>query len=335
VRLRLHVFFLLFAAFTIYLSWLESRHAPGNLLWVGFLSLAVLLASVLLHELGHCWAALRMGGRVREVVIGPLGGLAPVQVPSQPQYELVASMAGPAVNLAVCVICAPLLLAAGESNPFALLHPLQPANLTEGSTWAVGVKLFFWINWLLVLINLVPAFPLDGGRALRAMVSILWPVMGPRRASLAVTRTARIVAVGLLVAAYLVYDGPSTGLAPAWFALVLLAVFLFFGAKQEEAYPAEEDVERTDFGFDFSEGYSGLEPEDDLAEEDPEGPFSRWLRHRREAGHERQQEIEIEEEARVDGILARLHKSGMKSLSSEERAILQRVSARYRSRLKQ
>ena len=127
---------------------------------------------------------------------------------------------------------------------------------------------------------------------------------------------AQIVAVGLLIVAYLVRDSQPAALIPAWFALVLLAVFLFFSARQEESQPVEEETDSGEFGYDFSEGYSSLEH-----------------RHRREAGRQRQRQIEADEEDRVDGILARVHERGIESLSKEERALLERVSARYRSRL--
>jgi len=327
------MFFLLFVVLTLCFGWPQGQgHGKGDLAWVGLASVVILFVSVLLHELGHCLAVIRLGGRINEIVIWPLGGLLPVRVPHEPQRELAAVLAGPLVNLLLCLACAPLLSVTGDANLHGLLHPLRPAGLTDGLAWAIVLKLAFWINWMLLILNLLPAFPFDGGRAVRAALSVLWPVSGHLHASHVVARTARLAAVVLLIVAVLVHAPNNTSLVPTSFALALLAIFIFFSARHEEEQQVEAEMEESEFGYDFSQGFTSLEREEHGPEEDPQSPLGRWLENRREANRRRQEENEAEDEHRVDEILARLHETGMDGLSAEDRALLDRVSKRYRSR---
>jgi Zn-dependent protease len=294
-------------------------------------SLGILFFSVLLHELGHVLAALKQGGDAEEITLGPLGGLTPPRPPQEPLAECLVHLACPAVNLVICLISGGVLWAADPSSVSGLLNPLTPQGLTEGVPWKVGLKLTCWINWVLLVVNLLPAFPFDGGRALRTGLSVAWPDASPRRAAWAVGLVAKVAAAALLVVALLVRQHAVDQPVPLWFALVILAIFLYFGAKQEE--DRADDGEREDevFGYDFSQGYTSLERSVERRHDRP-GLITRWLEQRREARQRRQRELEEEEERRADEILGALHEKGMDSLSEEERLLLKRVSARYRQR---
>jgi len=127
-----------------------------------------------------------------------------------------------------------------------------------------------------------------------------------------------------------VEDVPGT-LCPAWFVLGMLALFIFFQSRREIERIEEHEVDEELFGYDFSQGYTSLESPHEAPR--PRGnAFSRWWERRRAMREQRRIETEAEEERRVDEILVRLHDGGMKALSAEERALLQRVSARYRNR---
>jgi Zn-dependent protease len=322
VRVRLHVFFLLFAVQALYMA---SLTEDREMIFFAAASLVILLASVILHELGHCLAAMHLGGQPEVVVLWPLGGLNPPYVPHEPQLELMTALAGPAVNLLIMLLIGPLLLAGGQ-DLLGLLMPLAPANLTDGPLLLVALKLAFWINWLLVLVNLFPAFPFDGGRVLR---SLLWSQFDYRLAVLWVTRTAMAFALVICFLAWWMKDAYTAAFVPAWVPMLLFAIFLWFGAQQEEArleYGGEDDL----FGYDFSQGYTSLER--DGARARSPGPIRRWLNDRREARIASQAAREREEEQLMDAILARLHETGVEGLSPNERTILERVSARYRNR---
>lgn len=325
VNVRVHVFFLLFAVQAMYMATLAKE--PG-MTTLAAASVIILLGSVLLHEIGHCWAASRVGGHAEQMVIWPLGGLVPPYVPPDPQLELVTAMAGPIVNTILMLFAAPPLLASGQ-DLLGLLMPLSPAGLTEGPPWIVGFKLVFWINWLLVLINLLPAFPFDAGRILRCL---LWSQFDYRTAVYWVTRTAMVTAAVMCVIAWWKADVYTTALVPAWVPLVLFAIFLFFGAQQEEARLEQGSLEEDFYSYDFSQGYTSLERDINRPRVSGPGPIRRWWAARRAERKRRQQTLERDEEQQVDAILARLHGASLDALTPQEKALLERVSMRYRNR---
>ncbi len=330
VHVRLHAFFLLFAVCTLYLMTAKAlglADDPGQGLLYGLMLLGILFFSVLAHEMAHCLAAFRVGGGADQIVIWPFGGLAQPHVQHEYQHELITAVAGPLVNLAICLFVAPLVWML-HPDFWGLLSPLNPHALLEGGTWLVLLKLTLWLNWMLVLVNLLPAFPLDGGRVLR---SILWRWFDYRTAVRVVTWGAKFIAVGLCVMAWCKWD-ESSSLVPSWVALLLLAMFLFFSAKQEMARLEEQEMDEELFSYDFSQGYTSLDRHFESPRPSGGNPLRRWLADRQRARSQKQRIVEQEEERRVDEILARLHETGMNGLSAKDRALLQRVSARYRNR---
>jgi Zn-dependent protease len=342
VQVRLHMLFLLFAACTLYLSWRYSAvQTDPDLGWLGPLSLLILLVSVLVHEFGHYVVAVRLGGGTNQLVLGPFGGLAPIRVPYEPGSELIAILSGPVVNLIVCLLCLAALLFFGhggqETASAKILYLLNPLAVPFGPMHepidsTIGLELTLWINWVLFLLNLIPAFPFDGGRALMALLATAPFSLPARRSVMVVAILAKVVAIGLLIAAWLVrhMDSPEP-VIPAWFALLLLSLFLFFSARVEESQQLVDEPGESLFSYDFSQGFTSLERADE-GQRRPRGPFMRWLERRREQRTRRQRALEAEEDRRMDDVLARLHDIGLENLSAEDRALLIRVSARYRSR---
>jgi Zn-dependent protease len=326
VQVRLHAFFLLFAVLALYLAF-ESRDGAQALGGHGAAALGILFLSVLLHEWGHCLAALHFGGRVDEIVLGPLGGLAPVQVPAAPLSERVAALAGPVANLMVALLCLPLLLVK-EVDVVGLLNPLIPSGVTTGETWLVGVKLTFWINWFLFLVNLLPCFPLDGARVLR---SFLWPSFPYPTAVVIVVHVAQVFAVALVAVGVIFRHSFSESPVPLWAPLSLLAIFLFFSAQQELHRLETDDREGEFADYDFTHGYTSLEAPLRTVRRGP-GPLSRWIGRRKQQKKLRQAQVEADEERRVDEILMRLQEVGINGISTDDRRLLERVAARYRER---
>jgi stage IV sporulation protein FB len=324
VQIRLHVFFLLLVLIALHFG---SSGSNEKLFWETAAALGIFLVSVLAHEIGHCVAAWRLGGSVDQVVLWPLGGLTQINPSHDPSSECVTALAGPAVNVLVCVLTAPLLFVE-QRNLAELFNPLHPPVSVDGLTWLNACEWLFWTNWLLLLVNCLPALPFDMGRLTRAG---LWLQYEFRHGVVLAARLAQCTAVALWVAAWMIHRNGEYSFAVLPFLLV--GVLLFFGAKQEidRLYEAESDDGL--FGYDFSQGYTSLEKAAPSRKAHA-SPVKKWLDDRRAKRLERRRQLEADEERRVDEVLVRLHQVGLHQLSEEERALLNRVSARYRNRLR-
>lgn len=204
------------ATFFLLLAWIVMSHVMSNKtpteLASGLLLVVAVFAIVVAHELGHALAARSFGIGTRNIVLLPIGGVASLErMPEKPGQELIVAIAGPAVNVVLAAIFGAAALAMGN-----LPHPLA-LTLVGGS---ILYKLFF-INVSLAVFNMIPAFPMDGGRVLRAALSY---GMGRERATIAAAQIGQAFAmlfgfVGLFV-------NPM---------LMLVAVFVWMGAQQESA----------------------------------------------------------------------------------------------------
>jgi Zn-dependent protease len=187
------------------------------------LNLAVLAAAfgcVLLHELGHALTARYYGIRTRDITLYPIGGVARLERPAEkPVQELWITVAGPAVNFVIAVLLAVVL--AG----LALIDP----ELVFGSLVGMFLIRLLVVNVFMVVFNLLPAFPMDGGRVLRSLLSLF---LGNLRA----TRIA--VTVGVITAALLGIGG-TVLLGNPWLMVIAVFVFLAGQAELQMAYVRE------------------------------------------------------------------------------------------------
>ena len=327
VPVRLHASCLVAAVAAVYIASMPGH--DGDQTGYGFLAAAIWILSLLAHQLGHLLVAARYGAPVERIVVGPLGDLAPIRVPHDPHRELLVALGGPLAQVLVLIVVTPALIMSGEDLRELMFAPLGPTNLVTGGLWLAGLKLFFWCNWVLLLVNLLPALPLDAGQALRAG---LRPLLGEPNATLMVTRAGALITIGGLTIWSVL--GPSTGVAvPVWVPLTLVCLLLFFWARAELLQLEGDDGEEDLLGYDFSQGYTSLERGGETIRPREPGFIQRWLQQRRLQKSLRARQIEEDEERRVDEILARVKDAGMDSLAPEERALLNRVSARYRNRL--
>lgn len=168
-RLRVHV---AFVALVVVCAALGSGSAAGSRVTGGLHGaalVAVLFGSVLAHELGHCAQARALGLRVRDVTLLPVGGFSRVEMGDDPGEALWVSLAGPVVNVGIAAVCAALALAARVPSP----HSFSAFVLAvHRPGWGGLVVYAVGANLALGLLNLLPVPPLDGGRALAALLAL-------------------------------------------------------------------------------------------------------------------------------------------------------------------
>jgi stage IV sporulation protein FB len=155
---RMHVTFLLFLAWIFGVNYFTRGHQAA---WNGLLFMVLLFLCVLLHEFGHIFTARAFGVATPDVILLPIGGVARLErIPEKPSEEFLIAIAGPLVNVAIAL----LLFLAG-----AHLQLNRLANLDISGGGLIGQLAA--VNLFLALFNLIPAFPMDGGRVLRALLA--------------------------------------------------------------------------------------------------------------------------------------------------------------------
>lgn len=210
VPVRLHFTFVLLLVFLLVTDLGRVSSGAYALFLLG------LFASVLLHELAHALVGQKFGVRTVEIVMFPIGGISRLERPLRPKEELWISLAGPFMNL---VLAAGLFaLAVGTHQAFPTKFSDLINDLAQPSE-AVVARLGF-ANLLLALFNLLPAFPMDGGRAARALLSYIRPEAEATRIAAWMGRVLAI-SMGLY------------GLLAPQFMLVFIAFFVWLGAAQE------------------------------------------------------------------------------------------------------
>ncbi|MBI5869771.1 MAG: site-2 protease family protein [Actinobacteria bacterium] len=221
IELRIHITFFLIVIYAAFMWGSVFEKGTAGAIYGAFM-IAVLFICVVIHELCHSRLAQHYGGEVDSITLLPIGGVSMLKnMPEDPKKELWVSLVGPLSNL---VIAAMLF-------PFIYLVP-DPVDGTFGAFTnsdvliSVSVQGFvsylFMINILLALFNLLPAFPLDGGRVLRSILAQYMPYMKATRVAVAAGQAFAFI-LGI------------TGLISGNWIWLLIAVFIYFGAEQEGA----------------------------------------------------------------------------------------------------
>ncbi len=207
IRVELHVTFLIFLGWIALSSGLTTGRPSEALAAVA--GILLIFACVVLHELGHAFAARRYGISTRDIILLPIGGVARLaRMPDKPSEELVVALAGPAVNVAILGIL--LLLGVRYED--------------VGSVRDIGtLPMLLLVNTVMVLFNMVPAFPMDGGRVLRALLAMRLPYARATRIASGIGQGFALL-IGVL-GLFLLHN-PM---------LAFVALFVFMAAAEERA----------------------------------------------------------------------------------------------------
>ncbi len=289
-------------------------------LQLGTICALLLLASVLVHEFFHVFGARWTGGDAEEILIWPAGGLAYCQPGPSFRSEILTVAAGPLANVLLAALMLPAVLSSGMLSE--CFHPvvLPPVSL-DGNLPQTLAVLMFSLNVKLVYLNLLPVYPMDGGRLTQIVLSQWWDGGVVRTVSF---WTAMVAAVLLGIIGYMI--DPAVGIT-----LVTLSSFILILNLLESIQRQMSDSFDDSFlGYDFSQGYTSLEQGTGERSRRP-GLVEQWREKRRLKKLEREQRERVETESRLDALLEKVHQQGMDALTPDEQRFLKQASARYRN----
>ncbi|HMX39741.1 MAG TPA: site-2 protease family protein [Saprospiraceae bacterium] len=229
-----------FGLIFVYVLWYAYSHdlSPNETLWVTGLFMSI-FGSVLLHEYGHALAARRYGVRTRDIVLMPIGGMARLErMPENPRQEFVVAIAGPLVNVLLFILTALAISVLANPEHVSLIRDALISESSGEAYEETGIEIpkllqysinFGVSNLILVLFNMIPAFPMDGGRVLRALLSMR---IGRPRA----TKIAAWIGQGFALAF------TAWGLYSGNFMLALLGLFVIYAARTENNMVQTESI---------------------------------------------------------------------------------------------
>ncbi len=213
----IHATFLLIIAWVGFTNWQQTRTVAGTL--EGILFTLLLFGTVVLHEFGHALTARHYGIKTHDITLYPIGGVARLErMPEKPAQEFWVAVAGPAVNIVIAALLFAWQMVSGS------LASLSGLNLSGGQF----IDQLIMVNIFLVLFNLIPAFPMDGGRVLRSLLAM-------RQEYSRATQTAATIGQGIAVLFAIVglFSNPF---------LVFIAFFVWVGAAQEASMVKTKSV---------------------------------------------------------------------------------------------
>jgi len=211
INIYIHWTFSLLIVWIVYTN-MRAGLVPSQVIWSVIFVLS-LFVCVTLHELGHALSARRYGIKTKDITLYPIGGVASLEkMPEKPKQELIVALAGPAVNFIIALLLSPIILSsdltADDSNKVLIIgaHNFLPM---------LGM-----LNVTLAVFNLIPAFPMDGGRVLRALLAMK---LGRVKATQIAAGIGKLLAFGFIVMGF--YSNPF---------LIFIGLFIILGANAEE-----------------------------------------------------------------------------------------------------
>jgi Zn-dependent protease/CBS domain-containing protein len=240
IDVYIHATFLLLIAWVGYSHWLANQN--WGEVFSGILFILALFACVILHEYGHALTARKFGVKTRDITIYPIGGVARLErMPEKPIEELWVALMGPAVNVVIAVILFVYLLLTSSFTP------LNQLTVTSGNF----LERLLVVNISLVLFNLLPAFPMDGGRVLRALLAM-------RLDYVRATQIAATIGQGMALLFGLIGLFGNAG-------LLFIAFFIWIGASQESSMTQMKNaISGIPVGRAMLTDYKSLSPRDPL-----------------------------------------------------------------------
>jgi len=302
IRVRVHISLIIFVAGELLF---DRRMTLGNRL----ASMGILSAVLLLHEFGHCLAARMVGGSSDEIILWPLGGWTFPDTPHRPSARFITSLGGLAVNVILCALTAwGVHVFKHASLPLDVSHPDVPMA-REWHSAGFWCWWGFFVSYILLIFNVLPIYPLDGGRVVQ---SFFWKITEYHRSMVVSTYIGMAGALALLV----------FGLWRLDFSMIMLAGFLFYACYQEQLILREAEanepwqIDQPDFAASLQNAT----------------PRRRRVSARARNRARKRARADAAERQRLDDILAKVSAQGLGSLTWREKRILHKETEQRRKR---
>jgi stage IV sporulation protein FB len=316
IRVRAHASLIVIILFVLLLG----IGGFGDSIAMRVQSVTMLFMVILLHEFGHCFAARSVGGDANEILMTPLGGLATAMAPRRAFATFVTVAGGPLVNVIICLVCGIALYFMLGVFPFGpwTFGKFFPAIRSAG--WFQASSYLFWIyatSWFLLVFNLLPIYPLDGGQLLQAS---LWRPLGYYKSMLITLN------IGLGGSVLMALVGIATfGKIGGGLLLILIAVSCFLTCLQTRAMIRTEGpwgFTEEDDKSDYSAAYEPATPR--------KKPLGAWRARRSRKRAMKEARQERQEQQQIDAILAKISAHGKDSLNWSEKRALKRATEHKR-----
>ena len=327
IPVRIHVLLFLFIALVFAI---QTNFTDRHLMGTAIVTSLCLVFCIIIHELAHVFALTNLGGLVNNIVLTPWGGSSDFSLPEDSKGQLAVHLAGPFFNGCLFALGATLLLQTDNATLKELTNPFHPIAFKMGQESLI--KIFTWINFQLMIINLIPCFPFDGAGTMRTIVNRITSEASFVRRESTLLVIGQATGLTMILLAWLLIGYDRDPIRPVWFLFLSIGIALMFAARysyNQQMAIADELWDETD-ELEYDSIYSDnsfFELQDD-----DQSTYSQWLIEKQEERERMEREHEQREELRADDILKKLHRDGIESLTEEEKGILNRVSARLRQR---
>ena len=328
VPVRVHMTLFLFVALIFGVQSIYPNSGAGT----AFVTTLCLLVGILLHEFAHIFALSNFGGHVNSIVLTPWGGNSDFSLPDSAKGRAIVFFAGPFFSGCLFALGATLLLQDPQLSLEQLVNPFRPSHFDAAKWELTLLKISTWVNFQLMIVNLIPCFPFDGAGLLRSLINGLThdiPVVRRESTIMVIGYAVGLTLIGLAWFASGLVQSP---IRPVWLFFVLAGITLIFSAKVsywKQVSEMDDPWDELD-DLDYESVYSDSSLFD--FSEDENSSYSQWLMEKHEERDRHEREQEDREKDMADEILKKLHRDGIESLDEDEKAILHRVSARIRRR---
>ena len=333
VALNVHMFFWLFAAVVFCVEWhyLKTSNAVFG---TGLATVAIVFFMAILHEMAHAYAAVNLGGALRSIVVSPWGGQSDIILPPQPRAQLAVHCAGPFLHLLLFTLGAFLLVVTGPTHIGQLMNPLAPLPVRSGLVDISLIQIATWVNFQMLLVNLLPVAPFDASRIMRSSVLSYNPDVSGRRLESAIMLIGCMIGALAIAFTWPLREFNQGPIQPTWFVLACTGIVLIFMARYDfhkweknqdnEFSMLDELMQYDSLEEDFLEAFSDYNGDQEVLHD--------WIADQAPGSELAERSVAIDEEHRVDVILEKLHKFGIERLTEDERTFLNRISQQYRRR---